>query len=438
MVDTLEPRQLLADAAAGFNANFNFQPRGETPSGWVADTGAKFSQQDELTYGWNADNGRHMSNRRTQAKLRYDTLAFMGIGASATRWEVQVPNGLYRVKVMAGDARYTNSRYAFDAEGSTILDRRPNKANRWRKGEGTVWVSDGKLTLTSAAGAINNKICSLEVQQIDPNVSGTDIVNPVANASIVVNRMTPGDAIPLLKELGVKNVKLWYAANDGYDALPTAAAIDTITAYKDAGFSTTVTVGLKTVGTYAEAKTFFERLAAAPGATDAVDFWEIGNEPNHPRFWNGTANEFVQNLLRPAYEVLSPLGEPVIGGGATWDVGYCAQLQSLGYSNYCDYAGFHPYANTAAEAIERAVGAKAAFGGKPMIITEWNISGNPSNLKAWANEVRQVPEGLAKVSYLNFYFSLQVSISQTGPAGVYDADLKPNGEFYDVIKDAIS
>ena len=433
-IETLEHRQLLA----GFAANFNFQPRGETPGGWVADVGAEFSKQGDLTYGWDKDNGRHMHNRRTAAKLRYDTVAFMGIGDAATKWEVEVPNGLYRVKVMAGDARYTNSRYAFDAEDTTILDRKANKANRWRKGEGLVWISDGRLTIKNTPNAINNKICSIEVEEINPDVSGVDVVNPTANASIVVNRMTPADAIPLLKDLGVKNVKLWYAANDGYDVYPTKAAIDTIAAYKDAGFSTTVTVGMKKVGTYEEAKTFFQRIADAPGATDAVDFWEIGNEPNHERFWNGTAKEFVENLMRPAYEVLSPLGEPVIGGGVTWDVGYCEQLQDLGYSKYCDYSGFHPYATTAEEAIKRAEGAKAAFGGMPMIITEWNIAGHPRNLSAWASEVKKMPEALAKISYLNFYFSLQVSISQTGPAGVYDENLEPNGEFYDVIKDSIS
>jgi hypothetical protein len=96
---------------------------------------------------------------------------------------------------------------------------------------------------------------------------------------------------------------------------------------------------------------------------------------NMYEYWHGSLQQYVNNMLKPAYEAFKAVGEPVIGGGISWDVNACRQLQSYGYSNYCDYSGFHPYGESGAVVAQRARDAKAAFGNKPMIITEWNVQG---------------------------------------------------------------
>jgi hypothetical protein len=438
LVQTLEPRQLLA----AFSASFNFQPRGTTLEGWVSDRGVAFGEQEtpqgKLTFGWNADNQWFMQDRRTEAKYRYDTLGFMGATGGASTWEVQVPNGLYRVKAMSGDAKYTNSRYHVVAEGSTLYNRQPNKATRWHKGEGLIWVSDGRLTLTSGTSAINNKINSLEVRQVDPHATAVDDVTPASNPfslqSIVQNEVPAGDAIPMLKALGIKNVKLWYEVKNWDDPV-SKWDINNLAKFKAAGFSVTVTFHQREVpASAAQVKGFFERVAAYPKALDVIDFWQIGNEPNLVDFWTGTAQQFVDLQLKPAYEVLQPLGEPVVGGGVTYWVSYCQELMNAGYANYVDYAGFHPYERSGAQVIEVARQAKAVFGDLPLFVSEWNVVWSEWDPEGYAREIDIAAQGLRDISYLNFYFALRVSPTHVGMAGAYKTDNTPNNLYYDVIE----
>ena len=432
-VQPLEERRLLA----GFDTSFNFQPKGTAPSGYIADTGGEYSEKNGLTYGWDKDNSKFVHDRHTKAINRYDKLAFMGIGNSATQWEVEVPNGLYRVKILAGDARFTNSRYAFDVEDRTVLNRAPNKASKWRKGEGLVYVADGKLTVTSASNAINNKINSINIQQVDPHVTGNDIVNPFSMNAIQNNEMAYGLAEPLLDDLGTKVVKVIYDVEDWNEDVRTWD-VKNLAKYKKAGYSTFVLFFTEKVPTVQQATAFWQRLVDHPGFTDVVDFWQPGNEPNITRFWEGTTQQVITRLMQPAYEVLHPLGEVVVGTPASFDVGYAQQLESFGYSDYCDYAGFHPYGFNAQQVIDRLAGAKAAFGGMPIIASEWSIDMNGQSDSSWAAALETAIAGIRDVGYLNFYYALGTGTSRVGPAGVFDfLTQERNGEFYDVIKDSM-
>jgi len=148
--------------------NVNFQPAGAAvPAGYLSDTGAVFaSRGNGQSYGWNIDNGttardRNASNSPDQ---RYDTLQHMQKPENPNaRWELQVPNGSYRVRIVAGDASHFDSVFRISAEGVLAVSGTPTSATRWIEGTVTVSVSDGRLTIANASGAANNKLCFLEV-----------------------------------------------------------------------------------------------------------------------------------------------------------------------------------------------------------------------------------------------------------------------------------
>ena len=430
VVDLLEGRRLFA----GFDANFSFQVKGAPPSDYVADYGKAYVKQGAFTYGWNVDNSKRIFDRKTAAKQRYDNVALLGDSQSASRWEVAVPNGLYDVKVMSGDATKTNSRYAISVEGTTVLDRTPNKASPWRKGEKLVWVSDGKLTLTSAAGAVNNKINNIDIRQADPFVTGQDIINPFAMQGLVQNEVPTKRATKAMKDLGTKTVRLWYDPHS-WDNTPDDSFFNFFAQNKAAGFHTMVIFSTPSVPTSAdEVKAFYQRIIAHKGVKDLIDIWEIGNEPNVPAYWSGTLPEFVSLVMKPAYEVLHAAGEPVIGGGVSYNVDACVQLEAAGYSDYCDYAGFHPYGETGDIVVQRARDAKAAFGNMPMIVTEWNVQGLRYDVPNWANQLQIAAAGLSQIAYLNYYYTLQTDTSHVGTGGAINPDGTPNEPFYSIVK----
>ena len=65
--------------------------------------------------------------------------------------------------MVAGDANYYNSVYKINVEGVLTVNGTPSSGSRWKEGTSTVTVSDGKLTVSNATGASNNKICFLEI-----------------------------------------------------------------------------------------------------------------------------------------------------------------------------------------------------------------------------------------------------------------------------------
>jgi hypothetical protein len=146
----------------------NFQPAGTTvPAGYLADTGAVFgSRGNGQSYGWNLNNATTSRDRNAanSPDQRYDTLQHMQKPENpSARWELQVPNGSYRVRVVAGDASHFDSVFRLAVEGVLAVNGTPTSATRWREGTVTVTVSDGRLTVTNGTGASNNKICFIEV-----------------------------------------------------------------------------------------------------------------------------------------------------------------------------------------------------------------------------------------------------------------------------------
>jgi glucose/arabinose dehydrogenase len=146
----------------------NFQTAGAAvPPGYLKDAGLAFGDRGNgRSYGWNADNTAQMRDRNSSASpdQRYDTLAYMQRPANPDAvWDIAVPNGSYAVRLVAGDPSYFDITDKLSVEGVLTVNGTSSSASRWVEGTATVVVSDGRLTIRSAAGATANKICFVEI-----------------------------------------------------------------------------------------------------------------------------------------------------------------------------------------------------------------------------------------------------------------------------------
>lgn len=110
-----------------------------------------------------------------------------------------------------------------------------------------------------------------------------------------------------------------------------------------------------------------------------IKFWEIWNEPDIVKFWTGTQEQYV-GLLAAAYPVLSGKGKTVISAGLNGSAeAYLPGLIGLGFHQYCDKIGLHPYYTTPKTSLQRVVDIKATLAAsgitKPIWVTEigWDI-----------------------------------------------------------------
>jgi hypothetical protein len=160
--------QLFPQGGTGFSVNVNFQPAGvPIPAGYLADTGAVFGNRGNgQSYGWNADNSAQTRDRNAanSPDQRFDTLTHLQKGGNPNaRWEIAVPNGTYRVRIVSGDASFFDGTFRLNAETVLALSGTPTSANRWIDSTVTVTVSDGRLSISNGTGAVNNKICFIEI-----------------------------------------------------------------------------------------------------------------------------------------------------------------------------------------------------------------------------------------------------------------------------------
>ena len=149
-------------------AMVNFQPAGAmVPTGYLADTGATIGLRDNgERYGWNTNISAHMLDRNSARSpdQRYDTLAEMQTAAAPNAfWEMVVPNGTYTVRIVAGDPSAIDSNYRINVEGVSVVSGSPTLTSHWVDATATVTVNDNRLSVTSAAGAVKNKICFIEI-----------------------------------------------------------------------------------------------------------------------------------------------------------------------------------------------------------------------------------------------------------------------------------
>src|SRR5439155_6739826 len=106
--------------------NINFQPANvEIPSGYVADSGQVFGDRGNgYNYGWDQSIQAGTRDRNLVADQRSDTVVHMQRYGTRT-FEVALPNGTYKVHVVAGDPSYFNSVYKINVEGVLTVNGTP-------------------------------------------------------------------------------------------------------------------------------------------------------------------------------------------------------------------------------------------------------------------------------------------------------------------------
>jgi unsaturated chondroitin disaccharide hydrolase len=169
IIETLEGRRLLS-----VSVNINFQPAGATvPAGYLVDSGQTFaSRGNGFSYGWNVNNtaSTRDKNSALSADQRYDTLIHLQKSPVTNGiWEIALPNDTYRVRLVSGDAQYFDSVFRTNVEGTLALNATPTSGNRWVEGTVTVVVTDGRLTIQSVSGAVNNKLNFIDIASVTPD-----------------------------------------------------------------------------------------------------------------------------------------------------------------------------------------------------------------------------------------------------------------------------
>jgi hypothetical protein len=201
MVEALEERQLLSSYFVNFTSGPNASASASNPPedvpGYMTDIGSAYGDRADrgnpgMSYGWidyttgapknNEVNGRNRNDATSPNEL-LDSFNHMmkpddNTPSGWANWEIAIPNGTYAVKLASGDITATNSHFIINVEGVKIEDGIPtgaNAASHFVTGSGVVTVTDGKLTVSTAAGASNNKINYIEINQDPPSGVITDL-----------------------------------------------------------------------------------------------------------------------------------------------------------------------------------------------------------------------------------------------------------------------
>ncbi|MGL4552897.1 MAG: PQQ-dependent sugar dehydrogenase [Gemmataceae bacterium] len=159
-------------ATDGFRVRINFGAATSAGfAGYLDDAGSAFGARGfGFSYGWDRANAviAFNRNRPESPDERYDTFHRPSAGAV---WELAVPDGTYTVRVVSGDPHplaQAGALYRTNVEGARAVNGVPLGNLRWADGTVTVAVTDGRLTLTTGAGARLNKINFVEVRQVPP------------------------------------------------------------------------------------------------------------------------------------------------------------------------------------------------------------------------------------------------------------------------------
>lgn len=165
--DSVTEQVTVVGTASNFRVNF--QPESApTPSGFVADTGEPYGVRDNgLTYGWDAGNFE-TRDRGVASDQRYDTLNHMQLGGTHS-WEASVPDGTYRVRVVAGDPDFTDQVNSLRIENVVVEDPEGSGVGNNDNFDDyvvTTEVTDGRLTISPTADAKNAKLAFVEIEQV--------------------------------------------------------------------------------------------------------------------------------------------------------------------------------------------------------------------------------------------------------------------------------
>jgi hypothetical protein len=170
----------------------------------------------------------------------------------------------------------------------------------------------------------------------------------------------------------------------------------------------------------------------------SIDDYELWNEPNAVRYWDGTQAEYVKKVLVPGYRAVKagdPRARVVLGGPTTADVGWLAGVYSHGGGHSFDVLSYHDYTGDPAELVRHAFVVKDVLkahrqGWKPIWLGEYGIQEPPI---ADVNQQKLIRTALTEDAPLAaaYWYSLRDDFPMTccPPARV-------KSEFYGIMTDA--
>lgn len=291
------------------------------------------------------------------------------------------------------------------------------------------WRKDRSKSLDVVRNAAHAAVEGLENRQlmsVSPYVLGMNVTNNPNQYNITEN---------MLDATGQKSVRLWYGFNWGNatysDALKLASK------YHAAGYHVLVTLSPRNgvAGTAAQTTDLVQDLMAMPGVKQSVDMWEIGNEVDRDEYWASSLQNYVNNFLKPAFNVLSANGEDVVSGSVSWNPADIKTMVDAGMLNYCDFVGYHPYRKLVGDLKTKIAEVKGMVGGKQLVASEWNVRGHEADATktGWAQGIKDFWPILRDNFYGLYYFNAIVSNAMAGPAGVIYSSGVHNEPFYSVV-----
>ena len=231
-------------AGTGPVTRVNFQPATTViPAGYYADTGKLYGMRTNgLSYGWTAAQGATRQQvRQYQTLPELATCARMRptAGDTAGIWELSVPNGAYTVALICGDPLSTLQTNNLRIEGMPVTDPDPSATAGYTQGDFDgyavqVVVSDGKLTMTVGTGAVDPKLCCLEVgpawtgtngtilREWWTGVTGTLVSNLTSQAAYPF--APSGSSLPTIAEAPVNWADTYGTRLRGYVTAPTTGS----------------------------------------------------------------------------------------------------------------------------------------------------------------------------------------------------------------------
>jgi ABC-type transport system involved in multi-copper enzyme maturation permease subunit len=176
---TPTPILLPPQPALSGTIKVNFQPAtSKVPSGFLKDSGETLGNRGNgYFYGWNAP-ANETRDRNEIADQQYDTLNHLQKPSNPDAvWEMALQDGPYKVTLVTGDAANFDQANNVDIEGVELLDPSPNRVGFDAYENVMVMVNDERLTIRSAPGATNAKVCFVEITPITKSIQNPGFEN---------------------------------------------------------------------------------------------------------------------------------------------------------------------------------------------------------------------------------------------------------------------
>lgn len=172
-IDSLESRQHLH---ANVDLTWAFSPTNPSTSKEIADHGGVYKKYGNYTFGWSSNERDETRTRNAVSNKRLDSFIHV-----KSKWELALPNGLYKVTLTSGDAKHTDSLHVIDVEGVRIMNGSTSSKNLFRVESDIVNVKDGKLTLRPGSMGRNVKLNSIRIESTHSETPATVSMAVVRN-----------------------------------------------------------------------------------------------------------------------------------------------------------------------------------------------------------------------------------------------------------------